>query len=246
MSAQRLHLRVIELADSLARIQTVTELQHAVMKLIAPLGYTAAASGRFGIARVADALHFANWKPEWIALYAERGYLRIDPVVSWAMRSGLPVTIDELHTRLPKEHPGHAVLAAARSYGYVGGIAVPQRAHDGTIGLVTFIGARDPTSTTERIALQSLACIVFEHAERLSGRSPADAIIMPPPALTAKEHTCLKHLVDGRSVAQIARLMKVSEATVRFHSANLRAKTGVSSRAELVAYANAHSLVLRN
>ena len=40
--------------------------------------------------------------------------------------------------------------------------------------------------------------------------------------------------------------MKVTEATVRFHSANLRAKTGVSSRAELVAYANAHSLVLRN
>ncbi|MGZ3411720.1 MAG: helix-turn-helix domain-containing protein [Xanthobacteraceae bacterium] len=68
---------------------------------------------------------------------------------------------------------------------------------------------------------------------------------MPPPDLSAKERICLKHLVDGKSIGQIAKLMRVTPATVRFHSANLRRKIGVSSRAELTAFANATTLVPR-
>ncbi|MGZ5897514.1 MAG: helix-turn-helix domain-containing protein, partial [Xanthobacteraceae bacterium] len=97
----------------------------------------------------------------------------------------------------------------------------------------------------ERIALRSLACIAFEHAELLAGRSLPKSIAMPPPDLSAKERICLKHLVDGKSIGQIAKLMRVTPATVRFHSANLRRKIGVSSRAELTAFANATTLVPR-
>ncbi|SRR5579883_164985 len=245
-SATSLLREVAAFAESIARITTMDELAAAVAALVAPLGYTAIASGRLGHTGPPEAFHFARWDPRWLELYLGSGFMRFDPVPMWALRSGAAVTCGELRAMLPKNHPGHQVMEAAAPFGYVGGYILPQRASDNAHGLVAFVGARDPQTQQERVALRALAGIVFEHAEILSGRAPLDLLPPPPPVLTAKERICLKHLVDGKTATQIAKVMRVSEATVRFHSKNLRRKTGAATLAELTALAIVTGLLPNN
>jgi DNA-binding NarL/FixJ family response regulator len=53
------------------------------------------------------------------------------------------------------------------------------------------------------------------------------------PGLTNREQEVLAHVVAGRTYAEIARALVISEKTVSVHVSNLLRKTGTSSRLEL-------------
>jgi DNA-binding CsgD family transcriptional regulator len=228
--------------DSLASME---ELSAAIVALAAPFGYPNVASGLLGNPGKLEALHFANWDPAWMDLYRRSKFLRIDPVPIWAASCGAPVDLGQLRAQLPKGHPSLNVLEAARRFGISGGYIVPQRAADNQFGAVAFVGRKDPSSAGERFALRALAGVVFDRAEVLSGRQLRLSVPRPPPVLSARERECLLHLIDGRSTAFIAKAMDVTEVTVRFHSRNLKAKTGATNRAQLTALAIAQGLAPR-
>jgi DNA-binding CsgD family transcriptional regulator len=226
------------------RMTTMDELARGVCALVWPFGYPNVASGRIGRSGAPETFHFAQWDPEWVKLYMRRGFLRIDPVPAWAVRSGAPISLAELRDLLPPDHPAQTVLKEAKRFGISGGYIVPQRAADNTLGAVAFVGPRDPQSPEERFALRALANVVFERAETLSGRGRPKFVPPPPPELTQRERECLAHLIAGRSTVLVAKAMKVSEATVRFHAGNLKAKLGAANRAELAAAAISLGLAL--
>jgi DNA-binding NarL/FixJ family response regulator len=91
----------------------------------------------------------------------------------------------------------------------------------------------DPPDATVR-AIRGVAAghLVFPAAARrwLGGPRAAD-----PAALTEREETVLRLLSEGRTNAQIAAAVFLSENTVKFHLRNLFAKLGVSNRTEAVA-----------
>jgi len=224
-------------APECERMATMDNLGRAVCALVAPFGYNGAASGRLGRGGAPETFHFANWTACWLKYYLASGFLRIDPVPLWALACGRPIGLVELRALVPHGHPSHKVFDAARCYGISGGYIVPQRAADNQVGAVAFVGACDPRGAEERFALRALAGIVFDRAEALSGRALPPHIPLPPPELTKREQECLQHLIAGRSTSKTAEAMAVSEATVRFHAANLRLKTGAANRPELTALA---------
>ncbi len=59
----------------------------------------------------------------------------------------------------------------------------------------------------------------------------------PHDALTPREREVLKLVAAGRTNAQVAAALSISENTVAWHRANLMGKLGVHSAAELVRYA---------
>ena len=75
--------------------------------------------------------------------------------------------------------------------------------------------------------------------------SLAEPVVVPPqshhaspfPALTKREEEVLTHLVAGRTYAEIAAALFVTEKTVSTHVSNLLRKTGTSSRHEVSALA---------
>jgi DNA-binding CsgD family transcriptional regulator len=58
------------------------------------------------------------------------------------------------------------------------------------------------------------------------------------PGLTGREREILAHLVAGRTYAEIAKALVLSEKTVSVHVSNMLRKTGTASRAELAQLAN--------
>jgi DNA-binding NarL/FixJ family response regulator len=63
-----------------------------------------------------------------------------------------------------------------------------------------------------------------------------------PFELTRRELDVLRHLAAGRSNAEIAKALFVSEATVKSHVGRLFSKLGCSNRVQAALYAREHGL----
>ncbi len=234
-------LEVTALIEALEQAPSTEDLVSILMTLVLPMGYSAVASGLLGL-EGPSALHFANWDPGWLSLYIAKNFIFLDPVPFWATRSGTAVSIRDLRALMPEDHPGHQIFAAGEQFGYFGGYIVPQRACDNSFGLVCFVGSHDPETAYERFFLRGVAGSAFERAETLTGRSHPTHLGVPR-LLSEKERECLRYLVHGKNAREAAKLMKISEATVRFHISNLHRKMNVRHRSELISLAITTSLV---
>jgi DNA-binding CsgD family transcriptional regulator len=58
------------------------------------------------------------------------------------------------------------------------------------------------------------------------------------PGLTGREREILAHVVAGRTYAEIAKTLVLSEKTVSVHISNMLRKTGTTNRAQLAQLAN--------
>jgi DNA-binding NarL/FixJ family response regulator len=85
--------------------------------------------------------------------------------------------------------------------------------------------------------LARLARISLAEPRRLAPESTAPSTPAAFAGLTAREAEILGHLVAGRTYAEIAAALFISEKTVSVHISNLLRKTGCSSRREVAALA---------
>ncbi|MEU6719064.1 response regulator transcription factor [Nonomuraea sp. NPDC046802] len=76
-------------------------------------------------------------------------------------------------------------------------------------------------------------------AEAMAGGVPETRA---PDGLTRREVEVLRLIADGRSNAEIAGRLHISEATVKSHINSLFAKAGVRDRAQAVTYAFRHGI----
>jgi DNA-binding NarL/FixJ family response regulator len=93
----------------------------------------------------------------------------------------------------------------------------------------------------------------FEASIFLAGRPPAAAVtahrqITPPAAdeslgLTRRELEILQLMAEGHSNAQLAKMLWVTEQTVKFHLSNIYRKLDVSNRTEASRWAQLHGLL---
>jgi two-component system, NarL family, response regulator DevR len=90
----------------------------------------------------------------------------------------------------------------------------------------------------------------FSHSVYLAGRrnlapAPAEPVVdaADEPGLTRRELEILRLMAEGHSNAQLARMLWVTEQTVKFHLSNIYRKLGVSNRTEAAQYAYRHDLV---
>ena len=98
--------------------------------------------------------------------------------------------------------------------------------------------------------LASAARQAFDHSLFLAGAprvvAPAPAPVHDPTAqadLTRREEEILRLVAEGHSNAQLARMLWVTEQTVKFHLSNVYRKLDVSNRTEAARWAQLNGLL---
>jgi two-component system, NarL family, response regulator DevR len=89
----------------------------------------------------------------------------------------------------------------------------------------------------------------FEHSIYLVGVRfpPAQPVTQEPadsPGLTKRELEILRLVAEGHSNAELARMLWVTEQTVKFHLSNIYRKLNVSNRTEASRWAQLHGLLV--
>lgn len=206
--------------------------------LIARLGITnasfyLAASPGIGQSRVA----WTTYPREFIDLYRRRDYLRIDPVIGMVAWGYLPVDWRDLDRRSAEVV---RLFEDARAFG-IGphGLTIPVRDVQGTCGLFTVSSDLPEAAWLERRhqfirELQATACKLHAHALTVFGRAPATR-------LTPRELEALQWAAQGKTTAETAIVLGVSERTVRAFLDGARHKLGAGN----VTHAVARALSLR-
>jgi LuxR family quorum sensing-dependent transcriptional regulator len=204
------------------------------MSAIGDFGLTVAASGIIAGSKAAAAnrFHFANWPPQYLDRYVSEELQAVDPIPRWARGTGEPASYSHIIACLGAKDPGIRAIELGAEYGITQGICIPMRGADGTLGVVAFAAKRPDFEPAEFRALVSIGTIVFRTAERID-RSNHRA--RAAPILTSREIQLLPLLVHGHCDREIAQMVAISEATVRFHLKNVRDKIGAVSRTHLAA-----------
>lgn len=223
--------RAFDLAAQLGACKSVAQIAEIFGDAIAPLDMTAYACGMVTGPRAAagNVFHFAHWPAEWLKVYQDNDFAKIDPIPRWAIVSGAAVSWSEVIRSLPAKDAGHRVVTAGRAHHFTEGYVTPVRTIDGHLGLVSVGGERGEFTEDEKLYLQTISTAALVSAEALLASPERPRVSI----LTEREMECAMLLCQGLTDRQIAAALKLSTSTARFHVDNARRKMGAKSRAHL-------------
>jgi DNA-binding NarL/FixJ family response regulator len=111
-------------------------------------------------------------------------------------------------------------------------------------GADVFVVATASTDDITAAIRQAFERSIFQPAPRTDRRAKA-AGAQAAPRLTRREREILRLVGEGYSNAQLARILCVTEQTVKFHLSNVYRKLEVSNRTEASRWAQVHGLLAR-
>lgn len=223
-----------EFADTLAACKTIDAVKDYFKQRIAVHGYTASACGAFVPTDKGPETHFffQDWPPDWIELYVQRNFLAADYVVAESRRRITPFTWLEAKAERTLSRAEQDIWDTAAEWGWTDGFSVPIYGPGGYFGLVTMAGKEQPMPSALRGELHQLAFLTHERCRTLTGVAP---VADPQATLTHRELECIRWVAAGKTDAAIAKLLGVSQTTVRSHIDQARRKLGARTRAQAIA-----------
>lgn len=177
--------------------------------------------------RSGDNRGYSNYPDEWQQRYVAQNYFVIDPVVTGAKRTMRPVawSISDRDRYGPAER---RFLDEAAEFGISSGIAMPIRGGFGRVAMLSLAASRDDAHhIAVRDAAYAATAVAFVHMNllRLSRRTLAAAETQ----LSPREVTCLTWASIGKTKSETARMVGITEKTVRFYLERARAKLGAGN-----------------
>ncbi|MGE6743434.1 helix-turn-helix transcriptional regulator [Allorhizobium pseudoryzae] len=166
-----------------------------------------------------------NLPAEFIALFDKYKLLQSSPLLHRLRETTLPICYEiEKEPSLP-----HALDVFAQ-FSLTGGIAIPVHDVRGKRGVVGFLGSRPPLVPQEVMELAHLAAHVYE---KLSSICAID--VRTTEALSERELDCLNWTAAGKTSAEIAEILNLSEHTVNHYLNRATRKLDAVNRTQAVA-----------
>jgi len=189
-----------------------------------------------------------NCPPDWSAYYKESGLdAGTDPLRQRALREVAPILWREVAPRHPK------LFAKARELGLVTGVTHPVHGPDGQWSSVSFIKNRGSPQAEREIQIALANCQLLTNyfhetvariiKRRLDATIPEQQSGLADSGLSDRERECLTWIAAGKTIAEIAAILPISERTVLFHLANARQKLGATNSRHAITKAIALGLV---
>ncbi len=231
------HLQALSAAASIAA------LADAFAAAIAPLGYPCVV--------VCVPAHRQSADGPWVVLferspagfldqYLAHGSWIHDPVIAMSKRTTDPFTWSQAHA-LQDTPEARSVREAAQTFGLHEGLALQLIGGDGRRMLVSIAGAQPKTDIASRAAVELFAHAMRRRTDQLSRPIHVKA---RRNQLTAREIEVLMLISHGATDKQVAAQLGIHERTVGKHATRILEKLSCRSRAEAVAQALRHCLII--
>ncbi len=170
----------------------------------------------------------SNYPREWQALYVEKNYLRIDPVVTNAKHGPPLYTWSGEGARRVGRRTVSQFFSDAALFGICSGlsVAVPVGFRDRMV--FTLAGAEQRVYLESGIdAVTAAVAVAFVHSRLASARG--DASLASEIRLSPREAECLRWFAEGASMPDIAMMLNLSERTVRSYIDVATRKVGAAN-----------------
>lgn len=168
----------------------------------------------------------STYPTDWQQRYVARQYINIDPTVLHCATSTEPIVWSE-----PLFRQARVLWEEARSYGLRVGWAKSSRDMQGNTSMLVMARSAEPLSELElrdkEMAMHWLSNVAQIGLSALIGPKLPEVEKIE---LTDRERAILRWTADGKTSAEIARILRVSERTVNFHVHNLMDKFSVVNK----------------
>ena len=228
-------LQALEQADALEKIQHLVvklrdmfEVDHVVYHWVSSDG---------------EQYGFGTYDPDWAQRYAERDYIRVDPVIIGCFQRFHPVNWKRLDW---SSKAARSFRKDAQSFGIGSqGFSVPIRGPNGQLALFTASHTTDDESWTAFTTEHQRDWILIAHyLNQKALELEKDRAPEPIRPLSPREVDALTYLGMGYSRGQVADLLSISEHTLRAYIESARIKLGALNTIHAVARAASEGLIL--
>lgn len=169
-----------------------------------------------------------NFPAAWEKHYRANEFHRIDPVFQYAPLAGRPFFWADLHRLMNLSSDQEKVLEDAVAAGLHDGASVPLYGPKSSVAVLSFACSRPNRKSPASLACLNLLAAQFHLAYMQF--APAEPVADTAPPITRRERECLRWIAQGKSSADIAAILGISENTVNFHVKKVLAKLEVHSR----------------
>lgn len=173
---------------------------------------------------------------EFLELYHREDLSRIDPVVGETMRRKLPFVWDAENYYGTEDGAAHDFFLLSHDFRVMRGLTIPVYGPTGDFAMFSYISLSDPEHFRRLIAThghQLHLASIYAH-QMASQVAETDT---PEIELKPREVEILHWTAAGKTSAETALILGISEKTVQFHLYKAMAKLGVYSKAAAAAKA---------
>lgn len=186
------------------------------------------------VARGNDTVLYNNYPSEWNDQYERENFCQLDPIKSLCHHTTLPVLWDEDHFSATPRFRKAACRHGLR-HGWTQAVH-GLRGHESHLSVSRPSGKISVAEFYEKGAevlwlCNTLHAVLCEHHQ-----NRLDAV-SPPPNLSDRELEVLRWSAAGKTAADIACILSLSQSTVNFHIRSVITKTNASNKAGAIAIA---------
>lgn len=188
-----------------------------------------------------DAFILATYSDEWISRYQAENYVALDPVIGVGLSGILPLDWNDVRNRNKKVRN---FFGEAEEFGVARqGLSFPIRGVHGETAIFSInsqLSDEEWEGEKRRLVRECQILAYHFHTRTLEelGVSPPEEIHLYP-----RERECLKWASAGKSAADTATILGISERTVRYYLENARVKLCTVNTVQTVAKAIRRQLI---
>lgn len=172
---------------------------------------------------------WSNYPERWRETYSARGYAAIDPVLQFGQRCVKPMLWPGI------SDPNEPFWVDARAHGLNHGWSQTMRDHRGIFGTFSLARSAEPITTDELAAIEPEMIWLGQLAHATISNLMASKVL-PDAAARLKdvERQTLHWTAEGKTVAEVAAILEMTERNVSFHIQNAITKLNAANKTHAV------------
>lgn len=180
----------------------------------------------------------SSYPQQWMAQYHAENYFAVDPVLKPEnfFHGHLPWT-DELFSEAQQLWDG------ARDHGIRKGITQCLMLPNHALGFLSVSRTQGPENRLASEEIELRLQMLVEMALTSLLRFEHETVMPPEMKFSKREREILKWTAEGKTSAEIAIILSISENTVNFHQKNMQKKFNAPNKTQIACYAAATGLI---